>query len=120
MLRDVIQVHTLGGTRLQLRFEDGAEGAVDIAAIVDFKGVFAALRAPDFFAAVRVDPDLGTICWPNGADICPDVLYAAATGHALELPGQFPAVTAAVAEAAPPYGPSPAANRRPRGRMTQG
>jgi hypothetical protein len=27
------------------------------------------------FRSVRVDPELGTIVWPNGADIDPDVLY---------------------------------------------
>jgi hypothetical protein len=30
------------------------------------------------FQQVQVDPELGTILWPNGADIDPDVLYGAA------------------------------------------
>jgi hypothetical protein len=116
MLKDVIQARPLGGTRLHLRFEDGVEGAVEIADIVAFRGVFAALRDPGVFAAVRVDADLGTVCWPNGADICPDVLYAAATGQTIKLPGQHPAVSAAVAEAAPPYGRTARSRPAPRGR----
>jgi len=32
------------------------------------------------FAAVQVNPELGTVCWPCGADLDPDVLYALATG----------------------------------------
>jgi uncharacterized protein DUF2442 len=31
----------------------------------------------EVFRSVRVDDELGTIVWPNGADICPDVLYEA-------------------------------------------
>ncbi|MFN9174661.1 MAG: DUF2442 domain-containing protein [Synechocystis sp.] len=28
-----------------------------------------------YFAQVKVNPELGTIQWPNGADLDPDVLY---------------------------------------------
>jgi hypothetical protein len=38
--------------------------------------VFDRLRTePELFRAVRVDAALGTIVWPTGADLCPDVLY---------------------------------------------
>lgn len=83
MLKDIIAVQPLDGHRLRLRFEDGAEGAVDVASMVDFTGVFAPLRDPDVFTAVRVDAELGTIVWPNGADLDPVVLYAAVTGAPL-------------------------------------
>jgi hypothetical protein len=46
-----------------------------------FEGVFSPLKAPDRFAELRVDPDLGTICWPNGADIAPEALYDALLRH---------------------------------------
>jgi hypothetical protein len=71
------------GTRLRLRFEDGVEGIVDVAQIVQFSGVFAPLQAREFFVRVQVDPELGTIVWPNRADLDPDVLYSAATGEPL-------------------------------------
>ncbi len=83
MLKDVIAVQPLDGYRLRLRFEDGAEGAVDVAAMVAFTGVFAPLQDRAIFAAVRVDSDLGTVVWPNGADLDPAVLYAAATATPL-------------------------------------
>jgi cytosine/adenosine deaminase-related metal-dependent hydrolase len=34
---------------------------------------------------VKVDGELGTIVWPNEADLDPDVLYARATGTYDEL-----------------------------------
>ncbi len=83
---DIVTVQPLDGTRLRLRFEDGAEGEVDVAALVPFDGVFASLIDPAAFAAVRVDPELGTIVWANGADLDPDVLYSTVTGA--PLPGQ--------------------------------
>ncbi len=33
------------------------------------------LRDRRMFESVRVDPELGTIVWDNGADMDPDVLY---------------------------------------------
>ncbi len=48
------------------------------------QGVFAPLRDPAYFARVRVNPDLGTICWPNDADWDPLVLYSLVTGRPIE------------------------------------
>jgi hypothetical protein len=33
------------------------------------------LQNPDYFRRVRVDPELGTVVWPNGDDLDPDVLH---------------------------------------------
>jgi len=65
--------------RVALGFSDGSQGTVDLTPwIAGKRGVFAALQDPAFFSQVRVDPEAGTIVWPNGADLDPDVLYEAA------------------------------------------
>ncbi|MGC9946360.1 MAG: DUF2442 domain-containing protein [Bryobacteraceae bacterium] len=80
MLKNIVAAKTLGDYRLHLRFEDGVEGVLDFASHLSFRGVFDPLRDPAYFARVRVDPELGTLVWPNGADLDPDVLYARVTG----------------------------------------
>ena len=79
MLKDIVAVQPLDGYRLKLRFEDGVVGEIDVAQLVPFTGVFAALSDRNEFVAVRVNPELGTICWPGGADLDPDVLYSVVT-----------------------------------------
>jgi Protein of unknown function (DUF2442) len=75
----VTDVETLGDHRLRLRFEDGAEGELDFSDRV-WRGIFEPLADPEFFAQVNVDPELGTIVWPNGADIAPETLHGWVTG----------------------------------------
>ena len=84
MLSDVVKVEPRGGYRIWLQFEDEVEGEVDLELLLSFRGVFAPLRDPAYFARVRVNPELGTICWPNDADWDPLVLYSLVTGRPIE------------------------------------
>jgi Protein of unknown function (DUF2442) len=60
--------------RLSLTFADGLTGEVDV--LDRMRGpVFERARTREGFAEVHVDPDIGTVCWPNGADLAPDTLY---------------------------------------------
>jgi len=76
MPHEVVQVVPIGGTRLLLTFRSGEHRQVDVAAIVPFDDVFVPLADDAYFRSVSVNPEIGTIAWPNGADLCPDVLYA--------------------------------------------
>jgi hypothetical protein len=71
----VKQVEVLSGFNVRLTFTDGTTRVIDL----DFylRGpVFEPIRSePGVFGKVRVDPEAGTIVWPNGADLDPDVLY---------------------------------------------
>lgn len=79
-MKDVISVIPAEPYRLQIRFEDGVEGSVALDELVSFEGVFAPLRDPSEFRKVSVHPELGVVCWPNGANLDSDVLYARITG----------------------------------------
>ncbi|MBM3749202.1 MAG: DUF2442 domain-containing protein [Acidobacteria bacterium] len=81
MFPRVKRVRHLGGFRLELMFTDGTTGELDLESrIVGRGGVFGPLEDPDFFKQVWVDPEAGTIVWPNEVDLCPDVLYSLVTG----------------------------------------
>lgn len=71
----VVAVEVVGDHRLRLAFEDGAEGEVDLS-MWRWRGVFEPLADPDYFRQVTLDHELGTIVWPNGADIAPETLHA--------------------------------------------
>ena len=85
MLADVISAELLDGYRIRFRFDDQVEGILDLAEILTFRGVFAPLRDIDYFRKLRVDKELGTVVWPHGADIDPDVLHSRLTGQPITL-----------------------------------
>ena len=70
---DVVDVRHVRDYIVWIKFEDGTEGEVDLTS--SLRGpVFEPLRDVAYFKQVRVNPDLGTIVWPNGADIAPETL----------------------------------------------
>lgn len=71
---------------VQLTFTDGTERTVDLSPYL-VGPIFEPLKTdPDLFRSVKVDDQLGTIVWPNGADLCPDVLYQAGLTKSQEVP----------------------------------
>ena len=83
MLKDVVEVRPLEGYRVFLRFDDGVQGEIDLEPLLSpFDGVFAPLRDLARFRGVFVD-DGGTIAWPNGADLAPEILYSKVSGRPL-------------------------------------
>lgn len=77
----------IGDHRLRLSFADGTVGDVDFAGR-EWRGVFEPLRDPAYFARVMVDAESGTIAWPNGADMAPEPLYAAARQSTVTAPAK--------------------------------
>jgi hypothetical protein len=78
----VVGVAVLRDYVLRLLFDDGTVGDVDFSK-EEWTGVLEPLRDPAYFARVRVDPEAGTITWPDGLDIAPEPLYQEARANAL-------------------------------------
>lgn len=70
----VIAVELLGGHRVRLSFDDGVSVVRDLLPLL-WGPVFDKIRNDtEEFATVSVDPELGVIAWPNGADIDAELL----------------------------------------------
>ena len=65
----------LHGYRVRLLFQNGVWKTVDLEEYLHGP-IFEPLRQDrELFRTVKADEELGTIVWPNGADLDPDVLY---------------------------------------------
>jgi len=87
-MRRINDVKLLGDYRLELVFDDGVTGVVDLSDLVG-KGVFALWRDRAAFARVRIGTS-GELLWDDQVDLCPDALYLKATGKKPE--DLFPAL----------------------------
>ena len=77
MLPRIKRVRHLQDYRLALTFTNGEQGEIDLRdRVVGRGGVFQPLEQIAFFKQVAVEPESGTLVWPNGVDLDPDVLYS--------------------------------------------
>jgi len=71
----IVSVEVVVDHVLRLTFADGCVKDVDVGPLLHGP-IFEPMREdPAAFQSVTIDPEWGTVVWPNGADICPDVLY---------------------------------------------
>jgi hypothetical protein len=82
-LVDVTGVEVIGDHKLRLTFEDGVVGDVAFDR-KEWWGVAEPLADQSFFAQVRVNPEGGTVVWPNGFDMAPEPLYEQACQHQVQ------------------------------------
>ena len=73
---EVKGVRSIGGHRLRVVFTDGYIGDIDLWPLfANPRGPMSApLKDAEFFQRVTVEPDLSVPTWPNGYDICADVM----------------------------------------------
>ena len=77
-MRKITAVKVLEGYRLDLAFDDGVGGVVDLSDLVG-KGVFSFWSDYEAFRQVRIGSS-GELAWSDQVDLCPDALYLKATG----------------------------------------
>jgi hypothetical protein len=69
---------------LKVQFDDGTSQTIDFRPVLEGE-LYGPLQDPAFFAQVRIDPEVHTLVWPNGADFDPAILHNwAESGPALE------------------------------------
>jgi len=72
----VVAVVPLGGRRIRVTFSDDLVRELDFAGALT--GVLSAIDDDVAFAGAVVDGVAGTVCWPGGLDLDPDVLHGGA------------------------------------------
>ncbi len=70
----IVSVELMGDFQLKLGFNNSEYRIVDLEPVL-YGGLFGELRNPELFKSVRVNKDVHTIEWPNGADFHPETLY---------------------------------------------
>jgi hypothetical protein len=76
MLIRIKSVEYLCDYKLKILFSDGKTKVIDFASWLREKSEYLLpLCDIRYFKKVQMDEFNYTICWPNGADFCPDVLY---------------------------------------------
>jgi len=70
-----VSVKVLRPYVIEVTFADGLVRQIDLAPEL-YGEVFEPLKDPEYFARVAIDPALGVVVWPNGADFSPEFLYS--------------------------------------------
>jgi len=89
----ITAVEYISDYRLRLTFEDASVRVVDLSAHLDGE-VFEPLKDLRLFRTARLNPDLDTVVWDNGADMAPEFLYEIGVPEqqaslVAESPGQY-------------------------------
>lgn len=70
----IVAFRIMGPYTLQIDFDDGLERTIDFSPILEGR-MYGPLRNISLFNQVRLDPEVHTLTWPNGADFDPATLH---------------------------------------------
>ena len=74
MVPRIIEAKYTSGFAIYLKFSDGTEGEIDLAGEL-LGEIFGPLKQQAYFKQFKLNRELHTITWPNGADFAPEFLY---------------------------------------------
>jgi hypothetical protein len=83
MYYDVVEARYIEGYKLDITFENGKKGIVDLQGYIQKGGVFSRFSDIEYFKRFYINKELGVLCWPDNVDIAPETLYSKATGEPL-------------------------------------
>jgi hypothetical protein len=70
----VVSFEIVGSYCLRVTFDDGSVQLIDFSPVLEGE-VYGPLRDLSLFNQVRIDPEVHTLTWPNGADFDPATLH---------------------------------------------
>ena len=70
----VVSFEIIGPYMIRVRFDDQTEQVIDFEPILAGE-LYRPLRDLSVFSKVRIDPEVHTLVWPNGADFDPATLH---------------------------------------------
>lgn len=70
----VVSFEIAGPYTLRVTFDDGAVQVIDFATVLEGE-IYGPLRDLSLFNQVRIDAEVHTLTWPNGADFDPATLH---------------------------------------------
>ena len=88
MILHVTDAKYLKDYLIEVTFNDGKKGIADLSQSLQGT-VFDSLKNKKIFSQFKVDQELDTIVWPNGADLAPEYLYFQVFKNDQNLQSQF-------------------------------
>jgi len=88
MFISIIEAKYLHDYQVELKFNDGKKGIVNLENEL-YGTMFEPLKDKKLFANLKLDKDLDTITWANGADLAPEFLYYKSFENDKSLVKQF-------------------------------
>jgi len=73
-LHRVLSFERVGAHTLRVEFDDGSTQTIDFSPVLAGE-LYGPLQNPELFGQVRLDPEVHTLVWPNGADFDPATLH---------------------------------------------